>query len=270
MAQTKQVMKLKAAVIILILVAIGLGIGLVKLNQNLEAEQALATNRAHEIGRLSNEVVSVRSDLNEQKNVNMILETNLVVRVGELEAMSNTVSVLDSTLAKTRTEAAAAAQKAEAEIARRDEQIAQLTKDRENLEVEMNDLKGAITKLDTQIADTEKKLATSEGEKAFLLKELKRLQAEKAELERQFNDLAALREQVSKLKEQLAIARRLDWIRRGIYTTDQKKGGQILNEGFREKPVSTNDTGLKVDLKQDGSATIQSGTTNAPANPPGQ
>jgi chromosome segregation ATPase len=263
-------MKLKAAVIILILVALGLGLGLVKLNQNLAAEQALAATRAHEIGRLSNEVVSVRTDLNEQKNVNMILETNLVGRVGEVEALSNTVSSLDTALARTRAEATAAAQKAEAEIARRDEEINKLTKDRENLEVEMNDLKGAITKLDTQIADTEKKLATSEGEKAFLLKELKRLQAEKAELERQFNDLAALREQVSKLKDQLAIARRLDWIRRGIYTTEQRKGGQILNEGFREKPVSTNNTGLNVDLKQDGSATLQSGGTNPPANPPRQ
>ena len=38
-----------------------------------------------------------------------------------------------------------------------------------------------------------------------ILVELKRLMAEKAELERQFNDLAVLRAQVSKLKEELSI-----------------------------------------------------------------
>jgi chromosome segregation ATPase len=263
-------MKIKVAIIVLILVAVGLGIGLVKLNQNLEAETALAAERASRVLQLSNEVVSVRTDLNEQKNVNLILETNLNRRLVELDSLSNSVQSLDSTLAKTRTEYQATSQRLESEISRRDETIAKLTTERDQLESEMTDLKGAIAKLDTQIAETERRLATSEGEKAFLLKELKRLQAEKAELERQFNDLAVLREQVSKLKDQLAVAKRLDWIRRGIYNNQQRKGGQILNEGFSEKtPATTNNTGLNVEIRQDGTTTVQPGT-NAPAKPPGQ
>lgn len=258
-------MKLKVAIIILIFVAGGFGIGLIKLNQNYKAEQALATERASRVNQLSNEVVSVRSALNEQKNVNLILETNLTGRIYEVGSLSNNIESLNATLAKARADAQAAAEQAEAEIARRDDQIQKLTTERANLESEMTDLKGAIAKLDTQIADTERQLATSEGEKAFLLKELQRLQAEKAELERQFNDLAALREQVSHLREQLAITRRLEWIRRGFLSTEQRKGGQILNEGFRPRTPVTNDTGLKVDLREDGGATIQPGpSTPAP------
>jgi len=62
-------------------------------------------------------------------------------------------------------------------------------------------------------ADTERKLAASEGDREFLLAELKRLQAEKVDLERQFNDLALLRDQIRKLKDELSIASRLEWIR---------------------------------------------------------
>ncbi len=48
--------------------------------------------------------------------------------------------------------------------------------------------------------------------------------AEKAELERQFNDLAVLRAQVSKLKEELSVARRLEWIRQGLFASTEQRG----------------------------------------------
>ena len=83
----------------------------------------------------------------------------------------------------------------------------------------------------TQIEETKRKLAASEGEKGFLEKELKRLMAEKAELEKQFNDLAVLRAQVSKLKEELSVARRLDWIRQGLFASTDQKGAQKLMQG---------------------------------------
>ena len=82
----------------------------------------------------------------------------------------------------------------------------------------------AITNLTAQIEETKRKLATSEGEKGFLEKELKRLVAEKSELERQFNDLTVLRAQVAKLKEELTIARRIEWIRRGLFASTDEKG----------------------------------------------
>ena len=77
-------------------------------------------------------------------------------------------------------------------------------------------------------ADTERRLTATEGDREFLLTELKRLQVEKAELERQFNDLSVLRTQVAKLKEELTVSRRLEWLRMGIYGMQDKKGAELL------------------------------------------
>jgi hypothetical protein len=81
------------------------------------------------------------------------------------------------------------------------------------------------------------------------------------------NDLAYLREQYKKLKDELSIARRMDWLRKGLYSRDEKKGGQLLNEGF--KPVAatagTATNLLSVELKRDGTVTITSPDKPAPA-----
>lgn len=262
-------MKVKVAIILLLLVAIGLGVALVKLNQTLDQERATSATFKANWGNSSNEAVSLRGELNESKTVNLTLETNLNQRFAELTTLSNDLSSTVAAFEKARVEAAAAAAKAAglsaAEIAKRDEQISKLTTDRDDLSKEVTDLKGAITKLDTQIQETQRKLDSSEGERSFLVKELARLQKEKAELERQFNDLVVLREQVKKLKDQLSAAKRLEWLRMGIYERRDKKGGQLLMEGVKPKAPTTNDTSLKVDLKQSGEVKVQGGTTNAPA-----
>ena len=130
-----------------------------------------------------------------------------------------------------REEAQAAATNAAADIAKRDSRINELETQRDDLTKRMTDLNGQITGLEGQISDTQRKLAASEGDREFLLKELKRLQAEKNELEKQFNDLAGmLREQVRKLKDELSISKRLDWIRRGLYGS--LKGAEKLQEGY--------------------------------------
>ena len=91
-----------------------------------------------------------------------------------------------------------------------------------------------------------------------------RSQKEKAELERQFNDLAALRTQVAKLKDELSISRRLEWIRMGIYGSDSQKGAEKLLTGLTPTPQNTNNFNLNVELKQDGSVVVK---TNALAVP---
>ena len=80
----------------------------------------------------------------------------------------------------------------------------------DDLTKKMSDLNTSINNLESQIAVTQKKLADSEGDRELLLKELKRLQAEKAELERRFNDLAVLRDQVRKLRDDVAVIRQCD------------------------------------------------------------
>ena len=76
---------------------------------------------------------------------------------------------------------------------KRDTQIADLSNQNSELDKKALDLTHAITNLTAQISDTQRQLATSEGDKVFLEKELKRMVAEKTELERQFNDLTVLR-----------------------------------------------------------------------------
>src|SRR6185436_10085693 len=126
----------------------------------------------------------------------------------------------------------------------------------------------SIGDLEKQIASTEKKLATAEGDKEFLYKELKRLQAEKAELERQFNDLAIMRAQVSKLKEELAISRRLEFIRLNLFGVTAKGGAEKLMPHVDKNPASSmSNYSLNVEVRQGTGARVvtPATSTNSPA-----
>jgi len=250
---------MKAAIVFLILASLGLGVGLM-----MRHKQAVEVKRQDDekIALLSNRVEETKNKLDDEEKLAMYLQTNLVLRTEELSGASNSLTNLSADLARTQKEMQAAAEAARQEIERRDTQIAQLTSQTNALTQKMDDLTSSIGKLGKQISDTERKLAASEGDREFLLKELKRLQVEKAELERQFNDLSVLRTQVAKLKEELSIARRLEWIRMGIYGTQEKKGAERLMAGVTPSPGRSNNFNLNVELKQDGGATILGPNTN--------
>jgi len=252
-------MKGKTGYIILAVFCVALGIALL-VRHKLAMDQH-QTDEA-KIEQLSSDVVHTQAKLNDQVKVNLVLETNLAVRTTEFEGLSNKLSTVSSTLAKTEEMARAAAQNAKEEIAKRDAKISDLEGQNDDLTKKMGDLNTSITGLEVAIADTEKKLAASEGDRDVLLKELKRLQAEKAELERKFNDLAVVREQVRKLKDELSVARRLKWIREGLYGPD--KGAERLQKGFASASGPTN-FDLNVEIRQDGTAKVIPAATNAPA-----
>jgi hypothetical protein len=69
------------------------------------------------------------------------------------------------------------------------------------------------------MAGQQKTLAGPETNPEAARKELERLHKERAELEEKLRDLAALRAQIAKLKNELATARRLEWIRKGLFGT---------------------------------------------------
>src|SRR5688500_15569726 len=210
---------------------------------------------------LSSQVVQKDADLTETKQVITALEGQLSAQSDAASRLSNTLSQTSATLAKTEAEAKKAAQQAAEEMAKRDQRISELEGQRDDLTKRMTELNGSITTLESQISETQRKLATSEGDRAFLLKELKRLQQEKMELERQFNDLAMLRDQIGKLKDELSMSRRLDWLRRGLYGSTPKAA-----EKLRQPNTSTNrNYDLNVELRQDGSVKVNPGATNAPA-----
>ena len=83
-----------------------------------------------------------------------------------------------------------------------------------------------------------------------------------------------LREQVRKLRDELSISRRLDWIRRGLYG-DIGKGAERLQRGFvTVTPASTNASrsergqyNLDVEINRDGAVKIGTNTTAAPTTP---
>ena len=254
-------MKGKIPLIILVLVAVGLGIGLLVRHNQAVSEIKVADDK---INTLSNTVKETQSKVDELKTVNMTLETNLSGRTRELESVSNEFVNVSATLAQAQADAKAAAEAAAAEMAKRDAKIAELQGQNDQMTSKMTELNTSLGTLEKLIADTEKKLAASEGDRTFLLRELKRLQMEKAELEKQFNDLAVLREQVNKLKDELSIARRVEWIRRGIYGVTAQKGAEALIKPVPPPSAAGTNVNLNVELKQSGGVKIQSGT-NAPA-----
>lgn len=215
------------------------------------------------IQHFSNQVVDVSKKLDEHKIVILSLERDVVSQSEELKTYSNKLASVSANFAKTQAEAKSAAEVAKEEVRRRDSRIAELEGERDGLTTKMTDLTGSISTLETEIADTQRRLEDSEGDREFLLKELKRLQAEKSDLERQFNDLAMLREQVRRLRDELSVSRRLEWIRRGLYGS--LKGGELLRRGLASAVSDRPSYNLDVEVRRDGGATV---LTNAPdANP---
>jgi hypothetical protein len=86
-------------------------------------------------------------------------------------------------------------------------------------------------------------------------------------LERKLSDLASLKEQVRVLKENLSIARRLDFIRQGLYDVLGQKGGAHMITPLPPSPpvTNTNKSPLDVEIHQSGAVKINSpAATNAP------
>jgi chromosome segregation ATPase len=254
---------MKAVIILLFVCTLGLGVALyIRHTKAVEETKA----KEAEVLTFSNRLETTKAKLEETEQVAMRLDSDLVKRKQELSSVSNNFLKISEELAKTQKAAKAAEEAAKAEMAKRDARIAELETKTEALDKQATDLKAAIGNLEKSISDTEKKLAASEGDREFLLKELKRLQKEKAELERQFNDLAALRTQVGKLKDELSVARRLEWIRMGIYGSQTQKGAERLMAGTNPA-ASTNNFNLNVELKQDGTAVVNPARTNAAVIP---
>lgn len=257
-------MKNLIGVIILAALCIGLGVVLftTKKQAQEEKQKDVETILSH-----SNQWVKTSLELDEQRQVNTALTNDLSTAREEFTKLTNKFTDVATTLTKTE----ASLKASQTAVAERDQKIAALETQNRELDEKAIDLSAALTNLTTQITETQRKLEASEGDKSFLEKELKRLMAEKAELERQFNDLAVLRAQVSKLKEELSIARRLEWIRKGLFAADEQKGAQkLMNVRNPATPpaANTNAYDLNVEVNSDGSVKVIPGLTNTPAKNP--
>ena len=223
------------------------------------------------ISNLSNQWVKTSSTLEDIRQANIGLNKDLDDRNSRLVTLTNQLTEVSGQLSKTEQNLKATQET----ITQRDAKIADLESQNQALDQRAADLSLAITNLTGQIDDTQKKLAASEGDKAFLEKELQRLMAEKAELERQFNDLVVLKAQVAKLKEELNISRRLEWIRQGLFARSDQKGGEQLMQKSAPTTAPSAPTkaapnyDLNVEVSADGTVkVIQPGTNNVTATNP--
>jgi chromosome segregation ATPase len=253
-------MKSKVLVSLLAVVALGLVIALF-------ATRRTVTDQQTNIASLSNQVNSVTKSLGEMTSVNQTLEADLAKRNTQYLSLTNMYSDALTTLAKTEKDLKQSEDSLKLtkdELAASEARINKLENQNKELDAKSVELSGAITTLTAQIEDTQKKLASAEGDKDLLQKELTRLLAEKADLERKLSDLQFLKTQVAQLKAELSISRRLEWIRKGLFASDQKGATALLQASAKPAPAPNN-YDLNVEINADGSVKVIPPATNAPA-----
>ena len=167
------------------------------------------------------------------------------------------------------------------ETKERKQVIAALETKNDSLNQEKGALEVKIATLNSEIDETSQKLEDSEGDRAFLEGELLRLQEEKAKLVKQMNDIEFLTAQYRRIKADIATAKRMDWMRRGIGVyakrqTVSQKHAALRGEGAAGESIVTGlskgSENVAVELTSDGRViingkVIEPETTTAPEKP---
>ncbi len=246
---------MKPVILVLSLALLGLTVALVVVHQQ---KQGLLEAARFDTLRVSNQWDDARVKLAESEKLASILQTNLDTRNAALAAASNELGKAQAEIARTRAELQTAQIRAQEQQGR----IAALEGERDDLSMQMDELNASIGSLEGQITATKAKLASSEGDRTFLLKELQRLQEEKAMVLARFNNLAALRTQIAKLREEAAIQQRLEWLRSGIYARQYRKGAEALVARATAAPPPSPNR-LILELERTGAGRVLP-ATNAP------
>lgn len=258
--------------VIVLLGALALGALLVlqyqQWDQRVQAAQA-------QVVHFSNAAQVAWAKVAERDRILATLETNLNSRTDELVAASAQLVQAKSDLAQTRTELARARTElasvqealraAQTDLEAKTARLTSLEAVAEALGWQMGQLTNSLGSLEAQIAEVQGKLARSEGNRDFLVKELKRLQQEKAALLARFNDLAALRAQIARLRAEAAVNRRLTWMQQGVYERREMKGAQGLVSPVQAPPPRG--ATLNVEMDRGGSARVVAETNSPSPNP---
>ena len=263
-------MRNRLGIIILILICVGLSIGLIWSQKHADDQRAADAER---IAGYTDRVTDVEANLHDLREVNAILEKERVEKEVQLQQLTNLNAQVSQDLKKVQATLKNTEEEMTKQVAQRDARIAELQNENQALDEQAVGLSTSITNLTRLIEDTRQKLAASEGDKAFLERELQRLMAEKAELERQFNDLEILRTQVARLKDEMRISRRLDWIRKGLTGHTERKGAEQLmrmsaasaRAGSETPPAPKPTYDLNIEISSDGSVRVIPPLTNAPS-----
>jgi len=238
-------MKIKPGLVILVLAGGGMMAALfaVKKTADDRLEKDIGV-----ILDFSNRLMAARSSLSDLGQVNLRLTNDLMTGRQEMMNFSNRFAEVSGVLAATRGSLQSAQDRIAGLIA-------------QNQVLDRSAAAWSNT-FNVQIAETRLRLAESETNNTFLERELLRQTAARTELEGKFNDLTAVRAQVNKLKEDLVISRRLQWMRTG---TDpglpQIKDGQRQIQGKAPTFASASRYDLNVEIGSDGAIRVMPATT---------
>jgi len=241
---------------------------IVELNTEVETEKTKVaqldmnlTQKTTEMDTLklqhAQDLGAVETKLQEVNTAKVKAEEELVKTAADLKVQTDLVAVKAKELENFQTKVAD-------ETKQRVELIAALETKNDTLNQEKGALEVKIANLNTEISETNQKLDDSEGDRTFLEGELLRLQDEKAELVKQMNDLEFLSAQVKRIKSDIAVAKRMDWMRRGIgiyakrQTVAQKQAALRAGKNG-EQPVSAEEPqneNVSVELTSDGRVII--------------
>lgn len=251
-------MKMRIAVVILVVACAGLFIGLMVTHQQTAKQHQ---KDAETILDFSNQWANASDELARLRQVNLMLTNDLAAARQSLLDASNQLMRTSDTLSNTLADY----QAAQEQITNLNAQLSDLEARNLALDQRAVALSNTISGLNAQITETQRRLADSETNNVFLVRELKRQLAQKAALQRKFNTLSTVRTQVKKLRDELAVARRVEWMRKGIYATAQEKGAQRLMTHAAPPPPRPPHYDLNVEVGSDGSVRIIPALTNAPA-----
>ena len=260
-------MNTKTGMVILVAVCVGLVIVLFATKK--QGDEARKKD-ADAMLDFSNQLTIATANLDELRQVNLMLTNDLAASQQQILSLSNSFAEASNILADTTF----SLQNAQNQITNLNERLTDLQAQNQVLDERANSLSNVVAGLDAQIAETQQKLAHSETNNTFLAAQLKQQMAQRAELERKFNDLNDVRSQVRKLREELLIARRLEWMRTGTDPTAQPKGAQLLmvhtaaTNSTHAAAVSRRNSlfDLNVEIGSDGSVQVTPAVTNAPAH----
>ena len=258
-------MKIKIAIVILAAASVGLLIALIATKK--AADDQRATDEAA-ITSFSNQLVTATGKIEDLNQDNLVLSNYLATSREAYAQASNSLLETSNTLAIAKT----ALQDADNQITNLNSRITDLEAQNKSLDEQAGSLSNTIARLDIQIADTLLKLATEQTNNTFLTQELQKQMAQKAELEHRFSDIDVVRAQVKKLRDELFVARRMQWMNEGTSpTASPQKGAQLL---MQHTPTSKSGSSasrspqydLNVEVGSDGSVHVIQPATNSTAH----
>lgn len=214
-------MKTKIGIIILAVICVGLFVVLFTTKKTSDEQH---TQDTATILQFSNDLGSANTILNDVRQINVVLSNNVNAVQQSALKFSNNLAATSITLSNTK----ASLENADAQIANLNGRVADLEAQNKALDERAGELTNRLAELNALIVATQKKLASSEADNTYLAAELQKQMAQKAELERKFADLSVVREQVKKLREELYLARRIEWINDGTASSPFKKGAELL------------------------------------------